>query len=61
MAFQKRKEIITMAKIYKSPLQQAESLNKPNGYDRARVLNFLENYGDYMTDDAYLDFAKRKY
>lgn len=49
-----------MAKIYKSPLEQAESLKQPNPYDKARVLNFLENYGDHVTDDAYLDFAKAR-
>ena len=49
-----------MAKeTFKNPLAQAESF-KVNDYDRDRVLNFLENYGDQVTDDAYLDFAKEK-
>ena len=49
-----------MAQVFKSPLDQAESLKQPNGYDRARVLNFLENFGDHVTDDSYLDFAKER-
>lgn len=48
-------------KLYKNPFSQAEGAsNEPNAYDRARVLNFLENYGDFLTDNAYLDFAKAK-
>lgn len=45
---------------FKTPLAQAEALNKVNDYDKERVLNFLQNYGDHVTDDAYLDFAKQK-
>ena len=45
---------------FKTPDQLANNLYKNHAYDKERVLNFLENYGDHMTDDAYVEFAKSK-
>lgn len=46
---------------FKNPKALANQIeNNYPTYDRSRVLNFLEHYGDHMTDDAYLDFAKSK-
>lgn len=44
----------------KTPLELASKFAQNNAYNRSRVLNFLENFGDHVTDDVYVDFAKEK-
>lgn len=43
-------------KVYKTP----DELFAPSPFNKIKVLKWLEKYGDHMTDDAYLDFAKSK-
>ena len=37
-----------------------ESLSKAPAFDKEKTQAYLKQYGTGMTDDAYVDFAKRK-
>ena len=42
---------------FKTPIAQANAMEQP--FDKAKTLKWLENYGDFVTDDAYVDWAKK--
>ena len=49
-----------MAQTFKNPLTQSEDLQKVPPYNKEATIKWLENYGDFVTDDAYESWALSK-
>ena len=49
-----------MAQTFKSPLAQAEAISKVPPYNKEVLLDFLTQYGDFMTDEGYEAWAQEK-
>jgi hypothetical protein len=53
-----------MAKIYKSPLQQSIALKGQRDgvpeFNKEVLIDYLTQYGDFVTDDAYEEWALKK-
>ena len=46
--------------IYKNPLAQSEAISKVPPYNKAALVSYLDNFGDFVTDEGYEAWAKQK-